>query len=485
MTPAPYVIPPKEYAVCQQLLSMFQIDGVPADQCAAPGQYEIFHAIIFKPSNRIEILCSTQYGKSLFVALACIILTCIQGEEVTIVAPKDDKAKIIMRYYINHLGDNILFHSQLEKNTRLERLRMEESQKRIVLRNHGSMKIISAQTHNTSKGIEAAMGEGSKNVIMDEAGLIPDIIEATIFRMIAGKKDAFYCKLGNPFERNHFHASWLDPRYIKVFIDYNQALAEGRYTQEFIDEAKKKPFFSVLFACVFPPENMIDKEGYYKLLTDDEIAAAIVMPGVVASFGEKRLAADVAEGGGDWNALVKRSANLAEVLLKYQCEDTMDVAAKIVSFETEEKIIDQNVFIDAIGVGKGVFDRLREVKMSVSEYKSSHEPDDKIQFANKRAECFWRLREWIQKGGKLLYHEDWWQLRNIKYKPNLQEQLLIMSKEDMRKRQIPSPDVVDALSMTFARAAVLNPKAKEDHELLKQFDSRKKKQGIFTGARRR
>jgi len=482
MIPA-YKIPPKELEICRQLLSLFQIDGKPAHEVATEGQYQIFHAIVFKPSNRLEILCSTQYGKSLFVAFGCIILTCVKGEEVTVVAPKDEKAKIIMRYYINHLGDNVLFYTQLEKNTRLERLRMEESQKRIVLRNHGSMKILSAQTTNSVKSIEAAMGEGAQNTILDEAGLIPDIVEATIFRMIAGKKNGFYCKIGNPFERNHFYNSWLDPRYAKVFINADRGLAEGRYTSEFLEEAKKKPFYSVLFDCEFPQDNIVDKDGYYRLLTDEEISEAIVTE--LESFGEKRLGADVAEGGGDHNVITRRSANLAEVLIKYQSENTMDMAAKVKKY-ADDNILDQNIFIDSIGVGKGVLDVLRDHKMAVAEFKSSEAADDPVTYANKRAECYFRLQQWIKAGGKLLVHDDWLQLRNIKYKPNLKEQSIIMSKEEMRKRQIPSPDVADALMMTFARKSILNPKAKEEKKIVKEFDFyNKRSQGVFTGARKR
>ena len=129
------MIPDKEKAVCIGLLKLFKIDGKPANELATEGEIEIFHAIVFRKWNRVQILCSTQYGKSLFVALACLIVACIQGEMIAVVAPKDDKAKIIMRYFIDHLGDSTLFWTQLERNTKLERLRMEENKERIVLRN--------------------------------------------------------------------------------------------------------------------------------------------------------------------------------------------------------------------------------------------------------------------------------------------------------------------------------------------------------------
>ena len=235
-----------EKNICLGFLDNFVLDGKKVSSIVTVGQLEIFYRIVYRRSNRVQIITPTQYGKSLFVALGCIVVSCIQDRVVAVVAPKTEKAKIIMRYYIEHLGDNPIFYTQLEKDTKLERLRMEENKERIILRNGGGIFVISANASNSIKGFEAAMGSGAELVVIDEASLIPDEIEATIFRMIAGKKDGFYCKIGNPFYRNHFLKSWNDINYDKVFIDYEQGLNEGRYTREFIDEAKRKPHFDFL-----------------------------------------------------------------------------------------------------------------------------------------------------------------------------------------------------------------------------------------------
>jgi len=109
------------------LLGLFKIDGKPGNEALTEGQKDLFYNLVFQPSKRLIVNCATQYGKSLVVALAAIILTCIKKELVAVVAPTNEKAKIIIRYYIEHLGDSPLFYTQLEKNTKLERLRQEES----------------------------------------------------------------------------------------------------------------------------------------------------------------------------------------------------------------------------------------------------------------------------------------------------------------------------------------------------------------------
>lgn len=466
-----------------KLLKLFRIDGRPADEVATDGQIEIFHAIISKRWDRVHIESSTQYGKSLFVAFGCIILSCIEGELVSVVAPTNEKAKIIMRYYIQHLGDAQLFYSQLEKESSIEKLQMETTKDRIILKNKGGIFILSIQAGNTEKGFEAAMGEGSKIVILDEAALVPDIHEATIFRMMAGKKDAIYIKIGNPFNRNHFFGSHNDSRYHKVFIDYHQGIKEGRYTESFIEEAKGKPLFSILYECLFPAENTTDSEGWTRLYPDSLISRCISQ-GVIV--GERRLGCDIAEGGGDYNTEILRGINHAKVVDKFQSSDTMYTTGKIIVDGKSNEVYDQNWFIDSLGVGKGPYDRLVEQRYTPFPVKFSESAYDSQQFSNQRAECYWMSARWLNEGGTLEPHPDWEQLKWIFYSVDSRGKIVIMSKESMKKKGYHSPDVLDGFVSTFARKSVINQsreETKKERELVKQFDAKSRQSKVyFTGS---
>ncbi len=457
---------------CKALLKLFKIDGKSADLVATDGQIEIFHAIISKRWPRVQIISSTQYGKSLFVALGCIILACVDGELVSIVAPTNDKAQIIIRYFIQHLSDSSFFYSQLEKESSVEKLQMETTKDRIILKNKGGIFTLSVQAGNTQKGFQAAMGEGSKIVIQDESALIPDDIEATIFRMIAGKKDAVYIKIGNPFYRNHFYKSSRSDIYHQIFIDYKRGLVEGRYNQAFVDEAKRKPFFDILYGCEFPPEDMTDSSGYTRLFPDSLLER--VQRKDVVPYGENRLGCDIAEGGGDNNAFVLRTANLATIVEKFQTTDTMVTAGHIINAGSVHKVFDHNWFIDSLGVGKGVFDRLSEQRYQPHNVRFSERATDHRQFANVRAECYWAAFKWLNEGGTLSPHQDWDQLSSIRYKVDSTGRIQMMPKLEMRRLGHPSPDAADAFVSTFARKSVINASKEErqrDKELLKQFDA--------------
>jgi hypothetical protein len=431
----------EEKEFCLKLLGLFKIDGQPANECITEGQMLIFGALVLRKSNRIQILTSTQYGKSLIVALACLVLSCIDGEMISIPAPSEDKARIIMRYYLMHLGDHPIFYSQLEKGVLLDRLIMEASKDRLILKNKGGVFILSVQAKNSQKGFEAAMGEGSKIVIQDESCLIPDAIESTIFRMIAGKKDAMYVKIGNPFYRNHFYKSYQDPNYLQIFIDFKQGLKEGRYDYDFIEEARTKPNFDVLYACQFPLEGSTGKDGYIRLMTDKEVEASTVQDGEHAGY--KILGIDPAAGG-DNSALALKSNSLIEVVFNQQMENTMDLYSVTVDIFRERHC--DYIVIDKTGVGQGLYDRLKSDGYPIRGVSFGEKSEDPM-FANLKAEWHWRLRHWCLSGGRLLANRGWQELGTIKYK-NKDGKIIIQPKEELFKEGILSPNCVDAAVLT-------------------------------------
>ena len=390
-------------------------------------------------------------------SLASLIVSCIQGKLVAIIAPTEEKAKLTMRYYIEHLGDSPLFYSQLEKNTRLERLRQEESKKRIILRNGGGIYALSVNQRNLSRSIEQAMGEGAEIVIPDEAGLIHDDTEATIFRMITGKKsnDKLYCKIGNPFYSQipitHFKNDWENPLYHKIYIPADVGLTEGRIDKEELAIAKTKPLYGVLYDCEFPPEDTMDKDGYYLLVKSDEIRMAEDCRKhiKIADYKSLKVGADIA-GGGDDNVFKLRQGKFAITIGRNKSNNTMDQVREIERIHDEYKVPYENFNIDMIGIGRGVVDRCHELKYNVNGVTVGESARDQDSFANLRAELYWETRNWIKSGGLFDYDERWQQLTWIKWKNQSGEKkVLIEPKERLKKRTHKSPDDADALALTF------------------------------------
>jgi hypothetical protein len=109
-------------------------------------------------------------------------------------------------------------------------------------------------------------------------------------------------------------------------------------------------------------------------------------------------------------------------------------------------------FIDATGgLGAGVVDQLRARGLSPVAVEYAGAPADK-RFANKRAEMWWNMAEWIKKSKGALPNipELVQELSEPTYTFDKSGRLLIEPKEMIKKRLGSSPDLADALANTFA-----------------------------------
>ena len=85
-------------------------------------------------------------------------------------------------------------------------------------------------------------------------------------------------------------------------------------------------------------------------------------------------------------------------------------------------------------------------------------------YANKRAEMWSRLRDWLEQGGAL--HDSPEVMADLVVPlfdfDNPRNAMRLESKDSIRKRGMPSPDVGDAYALTFAFAAGFSRQAPKD-----------------------
>lgn len=432
----------------------------------SPGEFEIYAAIVLKTENFVEIITSTQYGKTLTISRAVLTRITTFDDEFLVVSPDLKRGQILLNYIVKDTAANEYFSQKLTGMNIKERnlmMRLLEEKSKVKLTytimkedgkvGYGSVEVLSVQAKRKKDAITAVMGFGGRNIIQDEAALEDDEVDAGVYRMMAGKgKDVFHVKIGNPFFRNHFRRDWVGTSYKKIYVDHTIAVLEGRYEKDFLEKAKVKPKFEVLFECRFPAAEAIDNKGWMNLLTEDEVRLA--MQGGT-HFGEERLGGDPADEGINFSALIKRSFGYAEILFSSAKSDLMDFAGQtVLILDDREHHKADRVYVDRIGVGAGYLSRLNEVrragdkKWTVIGVNAGERAADE-RYMNKRAEMYWRLRAWIKSGGKLSRDEKWLELTKIKYKPDSSGKLKIMSKDEMRENGIESPDHGDGLALTF------------------------------------
>lgn len=162
---------------------------------------------------------------------------------------------------------------------------------------------------------------------------------------------------------------------------------------------------------------------------------------------------DVATSGLDKLSIIRRKGRKAYGLeLHNHTPNTMEIVGMV------KRIIDTErpakVCIDVIGVGAAVYDRLLELGYTcveaVNVANRAHEPN---KFANRRAELYCDLRDWFMQDLPVQIPDSDVLAGNLtcfgfKFRSN--GQMLIESKDELKKRGLKSPDAGDALMLTFA-----------------------------------
>lgn len=133
-------------------------------------------------------------------------------------------------------------------------------------------------------------------------------------------------------------------------------------------------------------------------------------------------------------------------------DDTMAAAGQLATIALERKPL--AIFVDRLGLGAGICDRLSELLGSSSAtrvigVKASEKSLDE-RFVNKRTEMWGKAKDWILDGDADILDDDEIDadLTSPSYHDRSGKQLL-ESKDDIRKRGLPSPDFGDALAHTF------------------------------------
>lgn len=383
-----------------------------------------------------------------------------QPERWAVIAPQKEKSEIIMGYVIQHIFDDNYFKSQLIFDEPMDRLRQHRSKDHLTFKRGGEIMVLSADARNRQRTKEALMGFGAPNVVLDEGALIEDDLYATIMRMLGGHKDNFMVKIGNPFTRGHFLRTWLSPRWQRIWIDYRTALAEGRYTEDFINEMRDEAFFDVLYENRFPDADEIRPDGYRRLIIDALIANSYIDEEPAIVEGDRPiLGVDVAAGGENQTVFVLRypQTGFAKVLEKNHDDDLDNQADRVIAYRNQYAISDYRVVIDDGGVGHGLGDILKNKHDLLFKRVLAGEtaPNSK-RYANTKAELYWSLRKWLKaEGGKLLRDPGFDELANIYYKQNASDKLQIEPKDKLRERGIASPDTADALMLTLVDTSTI------------------------------
>ena len=287
--------------------------------------------------------------------------------------------------------------------------------------------------------------------IFDEASGIPDkIFEVREGGLTDGEPMLF--DFGNPTRNTGRFFQNMEGRfrrsYVRRYIDSRDVEQTNKelFKKWEEDYGVDSDFFKVRVRGVFPDAGSL--QLIPMSLYEDNVEVDIH----VQPYDPLIMAVDVARFGDDRSVIWLRRGRDADTDNDvehqiFQKLDTMQLSARIAAIASEKR--PDAIFIDGGGVGGGVVDRCRQLGLEVQEINFGGKATQRG-VSNLRAQMYVNLKEALEYGVRLPKMEDLrTDLTSVEYGYNLKNDLQLEKKDDMKRRGLASPDLGDALALTY------------------------------------
>lgn len=287
--------------------------------------------------------------------------------------------------------------------------------------------------------------------VFDEAKAIPnDIWDAAEGAFSTG--DCYALAISTPGDRAgrfydiHRRARGYEDWWVR-HVTLQEAIDAGRISPVWAEQRLKQwgsdsPVYQARVLGEFPEQS----DDALISLSDIEAARERVL----TPRGDEESGVDVARFGDDDSSMFTRQGSCVIRAESWHGNDTMATAGRV-------KSNGARAYIDVIGVGSGVYDRLVEQGFECYPVNVAESAVDREHFVNRRSELAWNLRLRFQAGdidltrlSREMYDRLSGELTALKYKYNSKGQIQLEPKEDMKKRLGHSPDCADGLMLSWA-----------------------------------
>lgn len=324
---------------------------------------------------------------------------------------------------------------------------INEQKLSILLPNGATIRIFGADNPDALRGMYF------DGVVIDEVAQIKPTLWGEVIRPALADRKGWAAFIGTPKGINLFSQlydqalnlmSKGDPDWIAMLYSVEQThvidekelaalkveMSANEYRQEFLCD-----FSAAQDNGLIPIDDI--RAAANKFYRESEYMGAPLIYGI-----------DVARFGSDASVIFKRRGLVAFEPIVIRKFDNMALADRIAVEMAKEK--PDAVFIDS-GAGQGVIDRLRQMRFDVVEVPFGAQAIDKEQFANRRMEMWWHMAQWIKQGGAIppdpVLQGD---LGAPTYGYTPKGPKILEAKDKLKERIGRSPDLADALALTFA-----------------------------------
>lgn len=325
---------------------------------------------------------------------------------------------------------------------------------KIVLKGAAESSFISARTSSADRP-EALAGVHSENVLLvvDEASAVPEAVFEAAAGSMSGHS-ATTVLISNPtrnsglFHKTH-HELAADWCRMHVSCNDNPLVSTDFIRQIAATYGEQSNAYRIRVLGEFA---LTDDDT---LISADLVDAAMQRDVTVQQSEPIIYGVDVARFGTDRTALCKRRGSVVLEIKAWGGLDLMQTVGQIIN---EAKLDSPSeICVDTIGLGGGVADRLREqgynvVDVNVSESSAMNPNANKL-----RDELWMSVKDWLATRSVKLPRDETLRHELVapRYNFSSSGKLVVESKDSMRKRRMRSPDLADALCLTFAGSAAM------------------------------
>jgi hypothetical protein len=292
-------------------------------------------------------------------------------------------------------------------------------------------------------------------VILDEAsGIHKNVWEVILGALTDEGTQIIFLAFGNPtLNTGSFRECFGKFRHLWKTAQIDSRTVEGTnkaYLEEIVNSyGLDSDVTKVRVLGQFPSASSM------QFIRSDLVEVARKREVVTEHYDPVVMGVDVARFGDDSSTIYFRKGRDARKIppIRLHGVDTMTLAARVA--EEQRRTGAALVCVDEGGIGAGVVDRLRQLNVPVLGVQFGGKPlgavklGDGVKVANRRAEMWAIMREWLQ-GGAIpddqVLNDD---LIGVEYGFNVNDQILLEKKEHMKARGLASPDDGDGLALTF------------------------------------
>ncbi len=319
------------------------------------------------------------------------------------------------------------------------------------LHNGSKLKLFGGDNPDALRGVRV------DGCVIDEVAQIRPEVWDDIIQPALSDRKGWAVFIGTPsginlFSEKFFKAKTLPDWVSRLFTVYDTDAIDAEEVER-LKRDMSEASFKREYLCDFSASG---EDQLIPLGEIEESTKRIYKPNEF-DYAPKIIGVDPARFGDDSSVIIKRQGFMLFDPIAFQGMDNMDLAAQVAYHITSWE--PDAVFIDA-GNGSGVIDRLRQLGHVIIEVPFGGKPINP-KYANKRAEMWCELRDWIKGGGCIPNH--------IRLKQDLAMprfwfdkfgRLILEPKDDIKKRGLPSSDYADAACLTFAASVVPQHKVK-------------------------